>query len=24
MYDDQAIYFEGLVNFIGDVDSGRF
>ena len=24
MYDDQAIYFEGLVDFIGDVDSGRF
>lgn len=24
MYDDQSVYFEGLVRFIGDVSSGRF
>jgi proline iminopeptidase len=24
LYDDQATYFEGLINFIGDVDGGRF
>ena len=24
LYDDQAIYFEGLTQFIGDVQSDRF
>jgi hypothetical protein len=23
-YDDQAIYFRGLIQFIQDVDAGRF
>jgi len=24
MYDDQKVYFEGLVRFLQDVDAGRF
>ncbi len=24
MYDDQVTYFEGLIEFIRDVDQGRF
>ena len=24
MYDDQAVYFDGLIDFINDVDAGRF
>jgi proline iminopeptidase len=24
MYDDQEVYFEGLIRFIKDVDAGRF
>jgi proline iminopeptidase len=24
MYDDQKIYFDGLIKFLRDVDSGRF
>jgi proline iminopeptidase len=24
LYDDQKVYFDGLVKFLRDVDSGRF
>lgn len=24
LYDDQQVYFEGLIRFIRDVDQGRF
>jgi proline iminopeptidase len=24
LYDDQKVYFEGLIRFVNDVDAGRF